>query len=99
MKAEDKKSIILYENDWKELEVFLNGSADGFVQRLNKNFPSLSKKDIYFLMLIKVGLPYSVIANAYNIEVKSVKQKLFLLKDKLGLKGSETSTQEFIKEF
>lgn len=99
LKAEDKKSIILDENDWKELEIFLNGSADGFVQRLNKNFPSLSKKDIYFLMLIKVGLPYSVIANAYNIEVKSVKQKLFLLKDKLGLKGSETSTQEFIKEF
>lgn len=99
LKSEDKRSIILNEEDWNELEIFLNSTYDGFVVRLYQQFSRLTKKDVHFLMLIKAGLSYSSIAMAYNIEAKSVKQKLFLLKEKLGLKGSKISTYEFINEF
>ena len=56
-------------------------------------------EDIRFLMLIKIGLPYSTIAQIYNIEPKSVKQKLFLIKNKLGLKNSQKSAKEFIVDY
>ena len=99
LKNGTRKQVLLSDSDWNELEVFLNSSDDEFVERLQREFADLTKKDIRFLMLIKIGLPYSTIAQIYNIEPKSVKQKLFLIKNKLGLKNSQKSAKEFIVDY
>ena len=99
LKEGDSDKLIMSDDDWKDLEAFLNTSSNDFVLRLSYNFPSLTKKDLRFLMLIKIKLSYPVIASIFNIEVKSVKQKLFLLKRKLGLKNSQKSTREFIESY
>lgn len=93
------KPVVLHKEDWKELEVFLNNTNDNFVTRLKKEFSKLTQKDIQFLMLVRLNIPYKSIAIIYNIEEKSVKQRLFLFKNKLGLNKGEKSTREFIRGF
>lgn len=99
LKAGKTKQVLLSDLDWEELEVFLNSSDNVFVERLKNEFLNLTPKDVKFLMLIRLKLPYSVIAQIYNIEPKSVKQKLFLIKEKLGLKDSSTSAKRFIEDY
>lgn len=99
LQSASKKQISLDETDWDELEVFLNSTDNDFTKRLHSDFPDLTRKDIRFLMLIKVHLPYKTIATAYHIETKSVRQKLFLLKDKLRLKEGGKSAREFIEKY
>lgn len=97
--AYKKQHLIITDNDWKEITTFLEYADNQFVSRLQQNFPSLTKKDIRFLMLIRLGVPYNNLAIIYNIEAKSIKQKLFLLKTKLGIKNTKISTKEFIRGF
>lgn len=99
LKTGKAKQVLLSDFDWEELEVFLNSSDNVFVERLKNEFPNLTPKDVKFLMLIRLKLPYSTIAQIYNIEPKSVKQKLFLIKEKLGLKDSSTSAKRFIEDY
>ena len=93
------KDILLSDDDWQEIEVFLNSTGNNFVVRLQQQFPDLTAKDLHFLMLLKLNLPYPDIATIYHIEIKSIKQKLYLLKGKLGLEGSRISTRNFIKRY
>ena len=60
----DSNHVVLNDEDWDELQAFLNSSDNNFVERLQKAFPDLTKKDIRFLMLIRIRLPFSTIASA-----------------------------------
>ncbi|MFC2773493.1 MAG: helix-turn-helix transcriptional regulator, partial [Segatella oris] len=93
------KHVLLSDSDWEELEAFLNSSDNEFVMRLTNEFPLLTKKDIRFLMLIRIRLPYQIIAQILSIEPKSVRQRLFLIKAKLGLKSNQQSTKKFIEDY
>lgn len=99
LKSGKTKQVLLSDADWEELEAFLNSSDDEFVERLKRDFSNLTIKDLRFLMLIRIDLPYPIIAQIYHIEPKSVKQKLFLIKEKLGLKNSQKSAKEFIEYY
>ena len=93
------KSLVLDDNDWEELEVFLDNADNMFVKRIKEQFPMLIKKDIRFLMLIRLHLPVHKIAEIYHIKDTSVRQKLFLIKSKIGLKSGDDSAQEFIDNY
>ena len=93
------KSVVLDDNDWEELEVFLDNADNMFVKRIKAQFPMLTKKDIRFLMLIRLHLPVHKIAEIYHIKDTSVRQKLFLIKSKIGLKSGDDSAQEFIDNY
>lgn len=93
------KSVVLDDNDWEELEVFLDNADNMFVKRIKARFPILTKKDIRFLMLIRLHLPVHKIAEIYHIKDASVRQKLFLIKSKIGLKSGDDSAQEFIDNY
>ena len=93
------KSVVLDDNDWEELEVFLDNADNMFVKRLKAQFPILTKKDLRFLMLIRLRLSAHKIAEIYHIKDSSVRQKLFLIKSKIGLKSGDDSTKEFIDSY
>ena len=99
IKSIGRKQIVLTEDDWKEIEMFLNTTDNDFVERLQIEFPRLTQKDIKFLMLVRLRLPYESIAIIYGIEEKSVKQRLFLFKNKLGLNKRNISTREFLEDY
>lgn len=93
------KNVILTNEDYDEMEAFLNSVDDEFVDRLKHQFPNLTIKDLRLLMLVRLRLPVSVLSTIYHIEEKSVRQKLFLIKSKLGINYEKISTKEFIEGF
>ncbi len=99
MNEGEEKRIVLNTEEWDELIAYLDNTDNHFVERLKESFPSLTQKDIRFLMLIRLRLPIHRIAKIYHIEESSVRQKLYLIKPKLGLGRSDGSAREFIENF
>lgn len=95
----EEKRIVLNTEDWDELIAYLDNTDNHFVERLKESYPSLTQKDIRFLMLIRLRLPTHRIAKIYHIEERSVRQKLYLIKPKLRLGRSDGSAKEFIENF
>lgn len=50
------KHIVLSDNEWTELEVFLDSVEDLFVSRLKQKHPNLSKADLRLMMLLRLRL-------------------------------------------
>lgn len=93
------KRIILSEDDWKEIEVFLDSVEDLFVTRLKQQHPNLSKSDLRLMMLLRLKLSQKALASVYCISEKAIKQKLFLYKDKVGIKNEHFSLRNYIENF
>jgi len=94
-----KKKAIFTDDDWKEIEIFLENSECGFVSRLRIEFPGLREKDVQLMMLLRVKMPQKCIAEYYGIGEKAIKQKLFLYKEKVGIKDENISLREFIEAY
>lgn len=99
LKSNGKRKLILSEEDWEEIEIFLNNTDEDFVIKLHRSFPNLTTKDLRFMMLLRLRLPNSSLAVIYNIEEKSIRQNLFLIKKKLKIEGKNTSARRFIEDF
>ena len=95
----ESKHIVLSDNDWTELEVFLNSVEDLFVSRLKKEHPNLSKADLRLMMLLRLKLSQKTLASIYCVSEKAIKQKLFLYKDKVGIKNEHFSLRNYIENF
>lgn len=93
------KHILLTNNDWEELEVFLNGASDAFVIRLRKKFPNMSEQDVRLMMLLRLKMSQKSLAEIYCISEKAVKQKLYLYKSKVGIDKAKISLREYIESF
>lgn len=91
--------VVLDDDDWKEIEEYLNVASDKFVERFRTEFPNFKEKDIQMFMLLRIELPAKTIANIYCISEKSVRQKLFMLKKKVGLDSSSRSLRTFINGY
>ena len=97
--SNDNKHIVLSDSDWTELEVFLDSVEDLFVERLKKTHPNLSKADLQLMMLLRLKLSQKTLASIYCISEKAIKQKLFLYKDKVGIKNEHFSLRIYIENF
>lgn len=93
------KAVALTEDDWDEIRIFVDGVEGDFVNRLQNQFHNLSIEDLRFLMLVRLRMPAKAMAMVYGISEKSIKQKLFVFKDKVGLKGDKSSLRTFIEAF
>lgn len=99
VKSKDAKHIRINNEEWNEIEAFLESLDSRFPSRLRRDFPKLTEKDVQFLMLVRLNLSSSSIAEIFHIEEKSVKQRLFMLKDKLEIHNSKISTRDFILNY
>ena len=93
------KHIVLSDNDWTELEVFLDSVEDLFVSRLKKEHPNLSNADVRLMLLLRLKLSQKTLASIYCVSEKAIKQKLFLYKDKVGIKNEHFSLRNYIENF
>lgn len=93
------KHLVLSENDWVELEAFLDGVEDLFVTRLKKQYSNLTQNDIRLMMLLRLKLPQKSLASIYCISEKAIKQKLFLYKERVGIKNEHISLRKYIETF
>lgn len=91
-------NVLLTEEDWEEIRLFVDGVEGNFVTRLQSKFPNLSIDDIHLMMLIRLKMPTKALALIYGISEKSIRQKLFVYKSKVGISGEKTSLRAFIEE-
>lgn len=96
---EGKSKPIFTEDDWRDIEIFLENSECGVVSRLRAEFPELREKDVRLMMLLRVKMPQKSIAEYYGISEKAVKQKLFLYKEKVRIKDENMSLREYIEAY
>lgn len=89
----------LTEEDWEEIRLFVDGVEGNFVTRLHKTFHDLSNDDIRLMMLLRLKMPTKALALIYGISEKSIKQKLFVYKAKVGISGEKVSLRTFIEAF
>ena len=87
----NKKNIVaLTEEDWEEIKMFVDNVEGNFISRLKKRFPKLSDEDIKFMILIRLKMSSKAMGLIYNISEKSIRQKLFVYKAKVGLEGKNS---------
>ena len=94
-KTEEKK-ILLNDDDWKDIKELLEIIDNHFFSRLTNQYTELSEKDIRLMLLLRLGISSKQLALIYGINEKSVKQKLYILKQKVGIDGEKISLREFI---
>jgi len=94
-----KKGEIIAADEWKDLEDFLEKVDNRFISRFKEKFPTMNKKDMELMMLLRLKIPSKNIASIYGINEKSVKQKLFIYKGKVGMESDPTSLRDFVEEF
>lgn len=99
IKSGMEKVNLLSDDDWEEIRLFVDGMEDNFVTRFSKRFPMLTGNDLRLLTLLRLHMPTKVLASIYGISEKSVKQKLFVFKAKVGIKGQKQSLRQFVDEF
>lgn len=99
MRNETEKHILISEDDWDEIEVFLDSVENLFVSRLRAQFPKLTKKDLRLMMLLRLKMPQKALALIYGISEKAIKQKLFLYKAKVGIEKEQKSLREFMENY
>lgn len=75
----------------------MESMEDLFVTKLKQRHPNLSYKDIRLMMLLRIKLPQKTLASIYGISEKAIKQKLFLYKEKVGIKNEPISLREYIE--
>lgn len=96
---DDNKAIKLTDEDWQEIEAFLNGVDNLFVERIKEEYPNLKEKDLRFCMLLRLKCSTQDLMNIYCINEQSVKHKKYVFKQKLGIQGEETSAFQFISNY
>lgn len=95
----ESKHIVLSDNDWTELEIFLESVEDLFVSRFKNKHPNLSETDLRLMMLLRLKLSQKTLASIYCVSEKAIKQKLFLYKDKVGIKNEHFSLRNYVENF
>ena len=96
---QEQRHLTLTDADWEEIELFLERVDDKFVSKLRSRFPQLTINDIRLLFLLRLRLSTKTIAEIFKISEKSIKQKLYLYKKKLGVEGESLSLRKFIENF
>src|SRR3712207_4586254 len=99
IKKNRDKNILLTNEDWEEIMIFVNNIEGDYLNRIKTSYPQLDEDDIRLLVLLRLKLPTKALALIYGISEKSIKQKLFIYKKKIGIDGDKQSLRKFIDAF
>ncbi len=83
---------------WQHLTLKFNLLYPGFIERLQVNHPRLTQSDIQFCMLTKLNIPLKDIAAIFNITITSLYKKKYRLEEKMSVKGSDKSLEEYLRQ-
>lgn len=84
-------SVPFENGNWDDLEFFINQSQEGFVQKIRRDYPSLSEDDIHIILLMRVGLTHRQIASFCNILLSSFRRRRSRLKKKMKVRCDSIS--------
>ena len=98
-KGTKKKHIVLDDNDWNEIQAYLDVCDGSFVTRFKEQFPDISEKDYRLCWLLRCGFSNSDLEMVYSITHQAIKTKQRLLKISLGIEDETVSLRKYIMEF
>ncbi len=73
------------EDYWNEFQIKFTNMHPNFIKVVKQDYPNLTKKDIDFLILIKLNLSNKEIASLISISYESVLSKKYLLRKKMNM--------------
>ena len=74
---------------WKEFQLRFTNMHPDFISTVKQAYPKLTKKDIDFLILIKLNLSNKEIATLINISYESVISKRYLIRKKMNFDSDD----------
>lgn len=82
-----KKVDSYFDNEdyWNEFQIKFTNMHPNFIKVVKQDYPNLTKKDIDFLILIKLNLSNKEIASLISISYESVLSKKYLLRKKMNI--------------
>ena len=98
-KGAQKKHIVLDDNDWNEIQAYLDACDGSFVTRFKEHFPDISEKDYRLCLLLRCGFTNSDLEMVYSITHQAIKTKQRLLKISLGIEDETVSLRKYIMGF
>lgn len=101
LQTDDIQSLIQqvqFDNrNWEQLVQYINITQNNFVKKLMIRYPSLTNEDIHTIMLMRIGMSNSEIADFYNILLPSLSTKRHRIIKKMGVQING-STTDFIRD-
>ena len=86
------------ENDWEMFEHLFDQAHENFFKRLKQSYPDLTASDLRLCAYLRINLSSKEIAPLLNISVRSVEEKRYRIRKRLGL-SSDQGLSEFIISF
>lgn len=80
-----RSSTILTEADWETFQKQFQKAFPGLIEELLLKLPNISPAEMRYLLLLRLDLPNTEIANALGISPSSLRVTWFRLRKKLGL--------------
>jgi DNA-binding CsgD family transcriptional regulator len=85
-------------DDWEKLEMHFNEIHTGFFDRLRKDFPDLTRRDLRLAAYLRINLSTKEIATLLNNTVRGVEGGRYRLRRKLGL-DQTNSLSRFLSKY
>ncbi len=86
------------EKDWEMFENLFDQAHENFFKRLKLSYPDLTASDLRLAAYLRLNLSSKEIAPLLNISVRSVEEKRYRIRKRLGL-SSDQGLTEFIISF
>lgn len=99
IREKDVNHFVLSEDDWTELEAFLDGVEELFVSRLKKQHPNLTQSDIRLMMLLRLKLPQKSLASICVLARKPLSKSRSCTRSELASKMSKYHYENISKRF
>lgn len=96
----EENRIVLSEKDWEEIVQIVDSNYNDFAQRLKKQFPSLTAKDIRFCCLVKINVTLKDLSDIYCVSKAAITKKKFRIKtEKIGFRDEDKNLDDFLNSF
>ncbi|MEH0152847.1 triple tyrosine motif-containing protein [Limibacter armeniacum] len=86
------------EQDWEQFKIHFDKVHENFLERLKKEYPDLTPKDLQLAAYLRLNLSSKEIASMMNITIRSIEGCRYRLRKHLNL-NSNTNLNEFILKF
>jgi tetratricopeptide (TPR) repeat protein len=92
------KNLLASPHYWEKLMLKINLIYPGFLEKLQKQFPTLSQSEIQFCILIKLNFTMKDISAIFSINTQSLYKKKYRLSEKMGLDDNQVDIYKTIQQ-
>lgn len=83
------QSLTSEKDYWNLFRKRFNETYAGFQENLEKNFPGLTKNDLFFCSLLKLNLPYKDMATLMQVSPETIVKKKYRVKKKMEIETEQ----------